>query len=91
MHYALLQAGGYLPKDRPSESPAGYRPDSELTSPSVQNLNVGSRQVIEISNVGPDLLEGARVYIQAAIRSTTVFNKVPRRLLVTNIFGTAHA
>ena len=91
VHYALLQAGGCLPKDRPSESPAGYRPDSELTSPSVQNLNVGSRQVREIPNVGPDLLEGARICIQAAIRSTTVFDKVPRRLLVTNIFGTAHA
>jgi len=91
VHYALLQAGGWLPKDRPSESPAGYRPNSELTSPSVQNLNVGSHPVREIPNLAPEILKGAKACIQAAVRSTTVFDKVPRRLVVTNIFGTAHA
>jgi hypothetical protein len=93
VHYALLQGGGGLLKDRPSESPAGYRPISELTSPSVQDVNAGSFQdsEIPIPNVGPDLLEGARNCISAAICSTTVFDKVPRRLVVTNIFGTAHA
>jgi hypothetical protein len=36
-------------------------------------------------------LHGAAECVKAALRSTTVFDKVPKRLIITNIFGTAHA
>ena len=38
-----------------------------------------------------DTLSAAQTCVAAAIRSTTVFDKVPRPWIVTNIFGTAHA
>jgi hypothetical protein len=44
-----------------------------------------------LENLHPEIRSGVELCIQAAIRSTTVFDKVPPRLIVTNIFGTAHA
>lgn len=37
------------------------------------------------------IIEAAKMCVEAAVRSTTSFDKVPRRLIITNIFGTAHA
>lgn len=91
VYFALLQAGGSRSKDRPSESPAGYGHTSELTSPAMSNLNAPPRPGKELPIVRQELLEGSKMCIEAAIRSTTVFDKVPRRLVTTNIFGTAHA
>lgn len=91
VHYALLQAGSATSKDRPSESPSAYGQNAELMSPSVSNLITSGRSTKDVPNVSQELLEGSRMCIEAAIRSTTVFDKVPRRLIVTNIFGTAHA
>jgi hypothetical protein len=91
VHYALLQAGGPGVWDRPSESPVGYGQHAELASPSVSQANAFGRTPKDVPVVSQELLEGSRVCIEAAIRSTTVFDKVPRRLVVTNIFGTAHA
>ncbi|KIW16916.1 hypothetical protein PV08_04106 [Exophiala spinifera] len=93
VHYALLISEGLL-KDHSDESPAGYG-NSELTSPSASYTSVGDhqppRQPSEMPYISPDLLRAAKMCIQAAIRSTTCFDKVPRRLIVTNIFGTVHA
>lgn len=93
VHYALLISEGLL-KDHSDESPAAYG-NSELTSPSVQHASVGDNQLhrhgSDMPYISPDLLQAARICIQAAIRSTTCFDKVPRRLIVTNIFGTVHA
>jgi hypothetical protein len=91
VHYALSQASAAASNDRPSESPAAHGPNSELTSPSVSNLITPARPAKYVPTVSQELLDGARMCIEAAIRSTTVFDKVPRRLIVTNIFGTAHA
>lgn len=38
-----------------------------------------------------DFLNGAKECVMAAIRSTQVFDRVPKRWITTNIFGTAHA
>ncbi|OQV07394.1 Fungal Zn2-Cys6 binuclear cluster domain-containing protein [Cladophialophora immunda] len=78
-------------RSRPSESPAGYGHHSEVTSPAVSNLNTPHPYGRDVPYIQPELLEGSRKCIEAAIRSTTSFDKVPRRLVVTNIFGTAHA
>jgi len=43
------------------------------------------------SPLNSDLLNGSKICVDAAIRSTTVFDRIPRRLIVTNYFGTAHA
>lgn len=37
------------------------------------------------------IIKASKRCVEAAIRSTTAFDKVPRRLIITNIFGTAHA
>ncbi|EXJ75519.1 uncharacterized protein A1O5_00025 [Cladophialophora psammophila CBS 110553] len=94
LRYALSQAA--IPttkpiKSRPSESPAGYGQSSEVTSPAVSHLNTPQQYGRDVPSMRPELLEGSRKCIEAAIRSTTSFDKVPRRLVVTNIFGTAHA
>ncbi|KIX10658.1 uncharacterized protein Z518_01742 [Rhinocladiella mackenziei CBS 650.93] len=91
VQYALSQVGGPTGNDQTSESPAGYGQGSELTSPSVSNLIAPGRSTKEAPPISQQLLDAAKICIQAAIRSTTVFDKVPRRLVTTNIFGTAHA
>ena len=87
LRYALLQATQCPRTKRPSESPAGYGQDSGVTSPSISNLNAPQPYGV----LKPELLAGSKKCIEAAIRSTTAFDSVPRRLVVTNIFGTAHA
>ncbi|EXJ63224.1 hypothetical protein A1O7_03671 [Cladophialophora yegresii CBS 114405] len=91
LRFALSQATHGPRLKRPSESPAGYGQGSEVTSPSVSNLNSSQPGAKDYPFIRPELLEGSRKCIEAAIRSTTSFDKVPRRLVVTNIFGTTHA
>ena len=90
LRFALHTATQGSKGKRPSESPAAYQ-TSEVTSPSISNLNVAHPQGKDISFIRPELLDGSRKCIEAAIRSTTSFDKVPRRWVLTNIFGTAHA
>lgn len=90
LQYALLQAAG-TKKEPSSESPSGNGDHSEFTSPAMENAYPPNRPWKELPVIDQKLLEGARKCIEAAIRSTTVFDAVPRRLVVTNIFGTAHA
>lgn len=89
------------PRSRPSQSPIGHGYNSQLPSPAAQHAHAASRFVRGASEMGPpvksvDNLEpwikqAAKTCIEAAIRSTTAFDAVPERLIITNIFGTAHA
>ena len=89
LYHALMQASEQ--KNEPtSESPSGYE-NSGFTSPAMANLHTPGRPSMEVPMIQPDLLEGAKKCVEAAIRSTTSFDRVPRRLVLTNIFGTLHA
>jgi hypothetical protein len=48
-------------------------------------------QGLSLEHLDPKVREGSRICIQAAINSTTALDGVEGRLIVTNIFGTAHA
>jgi hypothetical protein len=50
-----------------------------------------SRPIRTPRDLKPEIILGVKACIQAAIRSTTAFDAVPPRLIVTNIFGTGHA
>jgi hypothetical protein len=91
---------------RQSESPLpGQGRRSQQTSPTVphRHHSTGVRQqesyavspaqseTRSVNSLKPDIREGVNACIQAAIRSTTAFDGVPPRLIVTNIFGTGHA
>jgi hypothetical protein len=68
---------------QPGYSPAGRgRRHSEMGPPSYRP---------EPHEMDEKILSGARRCVDAAIRSTTAFDLVPKRLIITNIFGTAHA
>jgi hypothetical protein len=66
---------------RPSESPASDK--SQQLSPAVSQS--------QASTFGQKTQKAAEECVMAAVRSTTVFDSVPERIIVTNIFGTAHA
>jgi hypothetical protein len=61
--------------------PGRERRSSEMGPPS---RSVGVK-------LDPKLIEASKVCVEAAIRSTTAFDKAQRRVIITNIFGTAHA
>lgn len=90
LQHALMQAAPGK-KDPTSESSSGNGDSSEFTSPAMGNAHIPNRSTKELPTISKQLLEGSRVCVEAAIRSTTVFDKVPRRLVTTNIFGTVHA
>lgn len=75
LHHALLQVGEAAAKGSRSESPSDYEVSSGKSVPFLSEAQ----------------LRGAKICVNAAVRSTTCFDKVPRRWIVTNIFGTAHA
>ena len=63
-------------------SPSGRsRCASELEPPGMHSSD----------KVDHKITAASKICVEAAIRSTTAFDKVPRRLIITNIFGTAHA
>ena len=83
-----------------SDSPQA-QPGSAFASPT-QNENSPYARSRRPGEMGPPgrggeppveqyLIDAARVCVQSAIRSTTAFDSVPKRLIITNIFGTAHA
>lgn len=49
------------------------------------------REIPSVGRLKPEIYQGVQTCIHAAIRSTTAFDGVPPRLIVTNIFGTGHA
>ena len=101
LHYALNVAGPSTPMSRPSESPVGSGAVSEYTSPALTHHGdlAASRRVNEMrppprttdQHLEPWILEACTKCVDAAIKSTTAFDKIPGRLVITNILGTAHA
>ena len=104
--YAALHAEWSTISKRQSGSPlAGQGRLSQQPSPAVpykyaspgmqhQDSYSGSPAhpaVRSVENLRPEILHGVKACIHAAIRSTRVFDGVPSRLIVTNIFGTGHA
>ena len=99
LYYALQHANpATAPNNKYSDSPG---PGHAFASP-VQHAHSPSGRSRRPSEMGPPsrgssvkvdgkILSASRECVEAAIRSTTAFDKVPRRLIITNIFGTAHA
>jgi hypothetical protein len=79
LQYALSIAASGSKQEGTMESPAGN--DRSMASPST----------VRVPYLSDFVLHGAKTCVEAAIRSTTCFDKCRRRLIVTNIFGTAHA
>lgn len=76
-----------------SDNPAPPLPSSifKTDSPGMASRSPGSGDRPSVRDLLPEIRTGVENCIHAAIRSTTAFDKVPGRLVVTNIFGTAHA
>ena len=85
------------PNSKYSDSP---EPGYAVPSP-VQHAHSPTSRSRRPSEMGPPgrsstkidskIISASKLCVEAAIRSTTAFDKVPRRLIITNIFGTAHA
>lgn len=106
LYWALhFSSSPSTPLSRPSESPGGPGYGSEFSSPAITH-SFGSHQASaanrRVSDMRPPpvksveplekwIIEASQKCVHAAIRSTTAFDKVPPRLVITNIFGTAHA
>ncbi len=99
LHYALSVASPGTPMSQPSQSPLGGL-HSDVTSPALlhQNNSMASRKVSEMrppprayEPLEDWILQACKKCIDAAIKSTTAFDNVPQRLVITNILGTAHA
>jgi Fungal Zn(2)-Cys(6) binuclear cluster domain len=106
LRYLLASRTGFgsgsssTPGSRPSESPVvGPSYKTQHPSPVVQNSQSGTyvaRRPTEMappnqSSFDKDVQAAAEACVMAAMRSTTVFDHVPQRIIITNIFGTAHA
>ncbi|KAK5953967.1 hypothetical protein OHC33_005239 [Knufia fluminis] len=101
LKYALDLAGPGTPMTRPSESPIGSGAQSGYTSPAVTHHSdaASGRRISDMRPpprmadqfLEPWILNACMKCIDAAIKSTTAFDKVPGRLVITNILGTAHA
>ena len=83
LQYALnCRRLALTPRARPSESPVGFN-QGQTTA---RSNDMGPPPVIDNY-----IMQAAERCVEAAIRSTTAFDDVRGRLVVTNIFGTAHA
>ena len=102
LQYALNLAGPGTPMSQASESPIGSGGQSEYTSPALAYHGdpPQSRRVSEMrppprateQPLEPWILDACTKCIDAAVKSTTAFDKVEGgRLIITNILGTAHA
>ncbi|RMZ92572.1 hypothetical protein DV736_g180, partial [Chaetothyriales sp. CBS 134916] len=67
---------------QPGYSPPGKGP---------AGTEMGPPEKVADGRSHPRVLESAKQCVEAAIRSTTAFDSVPPRPIITNIFGTAHA
>ena len=94
--YALY----HLSKNRNTDDSLMAAPSAQQSSPAIappapdtRYPRPGSdrRPPYKVHELEPWVLESAKTCVEAAIRSTTVFDAVKDRLIITNIFGTAHA
>jgi hypothetical protein len=100
LYYALRAAAPPTPSnsnkysDSPDTGPPFASPVQHAYSPSGRGRRVsemgppGRSTGVKLDDT---IISGSRECVEAAIRSTTAFDKVPRRLIITNIFGTGHA
>lgn len=96
LHYALSLGHLGTPVNRPSKSPQAGGLNSEQTSPAVAPTTARRGSDMRPPVRPPEQLEdwvlaACQRCIHAAIKSTTAFDQVPARLIITNILGTAHA
>lgn len=99
LHYCLGLPSPQTPNMKHSDSPQAS--DASAFPSPVQPGYSPSGRARRFSEMGPptrpqdelgeSVLQGARRCVEAAIRSTTSFDRVPKRIIITNIFGTAHA
>lgn len=74
-----------------SHSSSGMVRRSSEMGPPGYNLQYQNQQAMPLKKLDPKLREACQICIDAAMRSTTAFDGVKGRPIVTNIFGTAHA
>jgi hypothetical protein len=102
LQYALTFCSGMggfpTPRSHRSESPAAgpsYQPQlvshGEAVGLSARRQTRTGPPTPAIERLDPRARKGAEACIWAAIRSTTAFDRVPERIIITNIFCTAHA
>ena len=98
LNYALRQANPPpTPDSKYSNSPeTGYAiasPMRRAHSPPGRNHPASDTEPPGMSlggQVDNETIAACKICVESAIRSTTAFDKVRRRLITTNIFGTAH-
>jgi hypothetical protein len=102
LQYALAfcsgTGGSSTPRSHHSESPAvgpSYQPQlvshGEAVSLRARRQTRAGPPTPAIERLDPRARKGAEACIWAAIRSTTAFDRVPERMIITNIFCTARA
>jgi hypothetical protein len=102
LQYALAfcsgTGGSPTTRSHRSESPAAgpsYQPQlvshGEAFSLSMRRQSKPGLPTPAVERLDPRTRKGAEACIWAAIRSTTAFDRVPERIIITNMFGTAHA
>jgi hypothetical protein len=102
LQYALAfcsgTGGSSTPRSSSSESPvvgSNYQPQlvshGEAIGFSARRQAKTGPPTPAVERLDPRARKGAEACIWAAIRSTTAFDRVPERIIITNIFGTAHA
>ena len=103
LQYALAfcsgTGGSSTTRSHRSESPAvgpSYQPQQLVSHGEAVSLNARRQSKTRlptpaIERLDPRARKGAKACIWAAIRSTTAFDRVPERIIITNMFCTAHA
>ncbi|RMZ86096.1 hypothetical protein DV737_g75, partial [Chaetothyriales sp. CBS 132003] len=101
LQWLLTDSVPVIPRSQHSGSPYGTQQGSPYGSTlqpgysppgkGLAGTEMGPPEKVADGRSHPRVLDSARRCVEAAIRSTTVFDSVPPRPIVTNIFGTAHA
>lgn len=88
IHRPLLFQALHYGKANAHAVPIGHTSPESSTS---RSSGSGTPPTIGLRDLPFELRQGLSICIESAVLSTTAFNSVSGRLVVTNIFGTAHA
>lgn len=94
LHYALHQKNPRDSTAKPSQSATGAAPEVPHYAYHSRERQHGSMAPPRTPETDPgqlEILRSAAICVQAAMWSTVAFDGIQKRLIVTNIFGTAHA